>query len=70
MRIRKVNVRSTKAAEKLPYVTLANETRKQLWEAINQGEDIYNLYEISKDNYTLYAMRQQKLDDEQQRKEA
>lgn len=70
MRIRKVNVRSTKATEKLPYVTLANETRKRLWEEINQGEDIYNLYEISKDNYTLYAMRQQKADDEQQLKEA
>jgi RimJ/RimL family protein N-acetyltransferase len=71
MRIRKVNVRSTKAAEKLPYVTLANETRKSLLEQINNGEDIYNLYEISKDNYTLYTMRCPSiLEEEQTRKEA
>ena len=30
MRIRKVNIRSQKAAEKLPYVINANETRKSL----------------------------------------
>ncbi|MDQ0246927.1 RimJ/RimL family protein N-acetyltransferase [Bacillus fengqiuensis] len=57
MRIRKVNVRSMKAAEKLPYVTLANETSKSLYEEINQEGDIYNLYEISKDLYTLYILR-------------
>ncbi|GMB09291.1 RimJ/RimL family protein N-acetyltransferase [Thermolongibacillus altinsuensis] len=70
MRIRKVNVRSIKAAEKLPYVTFANETRKSLLDEINQGEDIYNLYEISKDNYTLYMMRQLKEEEEQKLKEA
>ncbi|WP_111646347.1 GNAT family N-acetyltransferase [Paranoxybacillus vitaminiphilus] len=70
MRIRKVNIRSTKAAEKLPYVTLANETRKHLLEQINNGEDIYNLYEISKDNYTLYTMRCPSAIEEPQRKEA
>ncbi|MFE7064131.1 GNAT family N-acetyltransferase [Sutcliffiella sp. NPDC057660] len=57
MRIRKVNIRSMKAAEKLPYVVLANETRKSLLDEINGGEDIYNLYEISKDLYTLNKMR-------------
>jgi RimJ/RimL family protein N-acetyltransferase len=57
MRIRKVNIRSIKAAEKLPYVVLANETRKSLFDEINQGQDIYNLYEISKDLYTLYTLR-------------
>lgn len=71
MRIRKVNVRSIKAAEKLPYVTLANERRKSLFDEINQGKDIYHLYEISKDNYTLYTMRcPLLLEEEQQRKEA
>ncbi|CAM4135580.1 GNAT family protein [Geobacillus stearothermophilus] len=55
LRIRKVNVRSIKAAEKLPYVTPANETRRALLEQI--GTDVYNLYEITKDNYTLYTMR-------------
>jgi RimJ/RimL family protein N-acetyltransferase len=71
MRIRKVNVRSIKAAEKLPYVTFANETRKSLLEQINNGKDIYNLYEISKDNYTLYTMRcPSTLEQDQQLKEA
>ncbi|WP_181538407.1 GNAT family N-acetyltransferase [[Anoxybacillus] calidus] len=71
MRIRKVNIRSIKAAEKLPYVTFANETRKSLLEQINNGQDIYNLYEISKDNYTLYTMRcPSTIEQDQQLKEA
>lgn len=71
MRIRKVNVRSMKAAEKLPYVVLANETRKSLLDEINGGEDIYNLYEISKDQYTLYKLRtQHEMLHEEQLKEA
>jgi RimJ/RimL family protein N-acetyltransferase len=71
MRIRKVNIRSIKAAEKLPYVVLANETRKSLFDEINQGQDIYNLYEISKDLYTLYTLRNGcNSYDEQQLKEA
>jgi RimJ/RimL family protein N-acetyltransferase len=71
MRIRKVNIRSIKAAEKLPYIVLANETRKSLFDEINQGQDIYNLYEISKDLYTLYTLRNGcNSYDEQQLKEA
>jgi RimJ/RimL family protein N-acetyltransferase len=57
MRIRKVNIRSIKAAEKLPYVVKANETRKSLYEQLNTAEDVYDLYEISKDQYTMYCMR-------------
>jgi len=57
MKIRKTNIRSTKAAQKLPYVVCANETRKLVLDQINNGEDIYNLFEISKDLYTLYSMR-------------
>ncbi|MDP4083594.1 MAG: GNAT family N-acetyltransferase [Bacillota bacterium] len=57
MRIRKVNIRSIKAAGKLPYVVKANETRKVLYEALNAKADVYDLYEISKDQYTLYTMR-------------
>ena len=71
MRIRKVNVRSTKAAEKLPYVMLANESRKSLLDEINAGEDIYNLYEISKDLYTLHRLRvQEPVEEQHQLKEA
>jgi RimJ/RimL family protein N-acetyltransferase len=57
MRIRKVNVRSNKAALKLPYVSIANETNQALYEEINANGEIYNLYKISKDQYTLHTMR-------------
>ncbi len=57
MRIRKVNIRSIKAAEKLPYVIKANESRKSIYEQINANGDVYDLYEIPKDQYTFYLMR-------------
>jgi len=57
MKIRKSNIRSAKAAQKLPYVVFANETRKSILDQINRDGDIYNLFEISKDVYTLYTMR-------------
>jgi RimJ/RimL family protein N-acetyltransferase len=58
MRIRKVNIRSIKAAEKLPYVTKANKTRAHIYNELNKDDDIYDLYEISKDQYTLYTLRE------------
>lgn len=61
MRIRKVNIRSIKAAEKLPYVVKANETRKSLYDQLNAQGDIYDLYEIPKDQYTLYLKRHTEL---------
>jgi RimJ/RimL family protein N-acetyltransferase len=57
MRIRKVNIRSIKAAEKLPYVVKANETRKSLYDQLNADGDVYDLYEIPKDQYSFYLMR-------------
>ncbi|AGK54372.1 MAG: hypothetical protein K0S25_1025 [Bacillus sp. (in: firmicutes)] len=57
MRIRKENIRSIKAAEKLPYVIKANESRKSLYDQLNAQGDIYDLYEISKDHYTLHVLR-------------
>ncbi|WP_210365120.1 GNAT family N-acetyltransferase [Bacillus sp. REN3] len=57
MRIRKVNIRSLKAAEKLPYAVNANETRLAIYQQLNAQEDIYDLYEITKDHYTLYLKR-------------
>ncbi|KUP06462.1 alanine acetyltransferase [Bacillus coahuilensis m2-6] len=59
MRIRKENVRSQKAAEKLPYVVKANETRPSIYEALNANGPVYDLYEISKDLYTLYLYRKE-----------
>ncbi|MFD3448103.1 GNAT family N-acetyltransferase [Microbacteriaceae bacterium 4G12] len=70
MRIRKQNVRSLKAAEKLPYVTLANETRQYVYDQINKDGDIYNLYEISKDQYTLHTLREGVCHEEHHLKEA
>jgi RimJ/RimL family protein N-acetyltransferase len=57
MRIKKVNIRSIKAAEKLPYTVKANETRRVLYEQLNAVEEVYDLYEISKDQYTLHYLR-------------
>ncbi len=59
MRIRTVNIRSRKAAEKLPYVSLANDTRRDIFTQINTEEIIYDLYQIEKDQFTLYQYRQQ-----------
>lgn len=70
MRIRKVNGRSFNAAQKLPYVIFANETRKSLYEELNASGDIYNLFEIPKDLYTLYTMREQVVFQEDHLKEA
>jgi RimJ/RimL family protein N-acetyltransferase len=57
MLIRKVNIRSIKAAEKLPYVIKANESRKSIYEQLNANGEVYDLYEIPKDQYTFYLMR-------------
>jgi RimJ/RimL family protein N-acetyltransferase len=57
MRIRKVNIRSIKAAEKLPYVVKANDTRPAIYQQLNATKEIYDLYEIPKDQYTLYLKR-------------
>ncbi|RID81642.1 N-acetyltransferase [Peribacillus asahii] len=65
MRIRKKNIRSLKAAEKLPYAIKVNETRKALYEQINQNEDIFDLFEIPKDLYTLHILRQNDDNDQQ-----
>ena len=39
-----------------------NETRITLYEQVNQGEEIFDLFEIPKDLYTLHILRQ---DDEE-----
>ncbi|HWJ76726.1 MAG TPA: GNAT family N-acetyltransferase [Niallia sp.] len=58
MRIRSENIRSLKAAEKLPYAISANETRSQLLQTLNSTGNTYELYEIPKDLFTLYTLRQ------------
>ncbi|PLR78390.1 N-acetyltransferase [Bacillus sp. V3-13] len=57
MRIRHENVRSRKAAEKLPYAIIANETRKTIYDQLNAAGKVYDLFEIPKDLYTLQILR-------------
>jgi RimJ/RimL family protein N-acetyltransferase len=57
MRIRKVNLRSLKAAEKLPYAVKANNTRTSIYQQINANGEVYDLYEIAKDVYSLHYLR-------------
>ena len=64
MRIRKKNIRSLKAAQKLPYAVEANETRRMLYEQLNENEEIFDLFEIPKDLYTLHILRQDDTDDQ------
>ncbi|WP_059170779.1 GNAT family N-acetyltransferase [Bacillus sp. FJAT-27445] len=59
MRIRKANLRSLKAAEKLPYTVKANETRPNLYSQLNSTEHIFDLYEVPKDQYSFHLMRNQ-----------
>ena len=65
MRIRKKNIRSLKAASKLPYAVYANESRKTLYEQLNQVEEIFDLFEIPKDLYTFHLLRQNDSGDQQ-----
>jgi RimJ/RimL family protein N-acetyltransferase len=64
MRIRKVNIRSIKAAEKLPYVVKANETRESIYKQLNADGEVYDLYEIPKDLYSLHYMRNGSVQDD------
>jgi RimJ/RimL family protein N-acetyltransferase len=66
LRIRKQNIRSIRAAEKLPYVVKANESRPNMYAQLNETEEIFDLYEITKDLYTLYILRQDNNQDDSQ----
>lgn|SRR5699024_4596662 len=53
MRIRKENIRSNKAAEKLPYAVKVNDLRVSIFHEINFAEYAYDLYEIPKELFIL-----------------
>ncbi|MET3695975.1 RimJ/RimL family protein N-acetyltransferase [Bacillus oleivorans] len=59
MRIRKENVRSKKAAEKLPYCLKVNNLRPAIYRKLNPSpqEEIFDLYEIPKDLFLLHLKR-------------
>ncbi|MFD1706666.1 GNAT family N-acetyltransferase [Siminovitchia sediminis] len=70
MRIRKENIRSKKAAEKLPYVLLANQTKSEVFHQLNDGGYVYDLYEVPKDLYTMSFIRTTTAEEETQPMEA
>lgn len=57
MRIRQENIRSRKAALKMPYVRFANDKYPDILREINQNGTIYDLYEIPKDQYLLHKQK-------------
>lgn len=64
LRIRKNNVKSIRATEKLPYAMQANETHSAIYHEINKQEDLFDLYYIPKDLFHL-VMLQQSSEEEQ-----
>ncbi|HLQ97086.1 MAG TPA: GNAT family N-acetyltransferase [Candidatus Dormibacteraeota bacterium] len=54
MKIRRSNIRSRKAILKLPYAVNGNTLFPDIFQHINQVEDVYDLFVISKDHYEAY----------------
>lgn len=54
MKIRKQNMRSQKAVEKLHYIKLANDINKQVYNSINNTEEIYDLYQVQRLEFIEY----------------
>ncbi|GGD02263.1 alanine acetyltransferase [Thalassobacillus devorans] len=54
MKIRRNNPRSMKAALKLPYVTHANADYPEIYRRINEKEDVYDLFAITKEQYLFH----------------
>ncbi|MFF2752863.1 GNAT family N-acetyltransferase [Psychrobacillus sp. NPDC058041] len=64
LRIRKNNLKSIRATEKLPYALKANSTHPAIYEEINKENDIFDLYYIPKDLFHL-VMLQDNTEEEQ-----
>ncbi len=54
MKVRKTNIRSTKAVLKLPYVALGNTIYPEIYQKVNKDEEIYDIFAISKEHYLSY----------------
>jgi len=54
MKIRRSNIRSLKAILKLSYAINGNTLYPDVFHHINQDEDVYDLFVISKDHYAAY----------------
>ncbi|MFZ0370844.1 MAG: GNAT family protein [Halobacillus sp.] len=64
MKIRRTNVRSMKAALKIPYVTLGNESYPDIHSWVNRKEDIYDLFVITKEQYMFHYYGEQEQNEE------
>lgn len=54
MKIRRTNIRSVKAIQKLPYAGIGNTLYPEIYDAINKQENVYELFAISKEHYSAY----------------
>lgn len=75
MRIRKENIRSQKAALKLPFVQLANESHADVLSKLNANGRVYDLFAITKERFLSHHFMAQHLasfieDNEEERLEA
>lgn len=65
LKIRKENEKSKRASLKLPYVVLANDLHKALYDEINKGSIKYDLYKIPKDLFYLVTSYEKETEEEQ-----
>lgn len=56
MKIRKQNIRSRKAVQKLPYVKLANDVYPDVYQRINMNEQMYDLYYVERSAFFENSM--------------
>lgn len=59
MKVRKTNIRSLKAVQKLPYAFCVNESHIDLWQQINKGSVTFDLFEIPKAAYVAHLNLQE-----------
>lgn len=64
LRIRKNNIKSIRATEKLGYALKANESHQVIYEEINKGKNQFDLYYIPKDLFLMKTL-QNSSDEEQ-----
>ncbi|MFC7063076.1 GNAT family N-acetyltransferase [Halobacillus seohaensis] len=64
MKIRHSNIRSLKAAQKIPYVVLANDQYPDIYNWINRKEAAYDLYMITKEQYLFHYYGEQSSEEE------
>ncbi|NQX63632.1 GNAT family N-acetyltransferase [Paenibacillus qinlingensis] len=55
LKVRKQNIRSKKAVEKLSYAKLANAINHSIYKSINHGHQIYDLYQVERLDFLAYS---------------